>query len=75
MSKYIQSAGGTQPGKPWIGTPRIACDICHATDLDCFVDGATTQGPWAIMCPSCHKTHGKGTGPGLGQRYCKEGAQ
>ena len=35
-----------------------------------FIDGATKQGPWALMTPKSWKTHGKGKlGTGYGQRY------
>lgn len=77
MCKYIQTEGGRKPGATWLGSTDasptgIRCNICQADDLPCFVDGATDQGYWAIMCPECFKTHGRGLGPGLGQKYCRQ---
>jgi hypothetical protein len=37
-----------------------------------MVDGATRQGPWAMMTPKSHKVHGRGLGIGKGQRYKKQ---
>ncbi len=57
--------------KCWAGEPPHACDVCGtaiAPSRD-FVDGRTKYGPWANMCLACHKTHGRGLGVGLGQRY------
>jgi len=60
------------------------CDICDGRLLphivEFFVDGKTTAGPWALMCPGCFEKHGVGIGPSLGQKYdpatlqCIEGA-
>lgn len=64
--------------KKWRGTWPAECDICMyfndgvKTDLrnvPYFVDGATRQGPWALMCPECHAMHGVGLGTGRGQKY------
>lgn len=78
MTQYIQSAGGTQPGKAWIGSP-VTCNICSKEAPDCFVDGQVIPSPateffsgWTIMCQECFKLHGKGLGNGLGQKYCKK---
>jgi len=78
MSQYIQSAGGSQTGKHWLGSP-ISCHICSTESPDCFVDGQVIPSPttqyfsgWAIMCIPCFKEHGKGIGAGIGQRYCKQ---
>jgi hypothetical protein len=46
-----------------------ACDICHAPITVAFVDGKTAFGPWANMCPSCHRDNGGKLGTGLGQQY------
>jgi hypothetical protein len=55
--------------KTWTGTVD-KCDVCEADVKDSgFIDGATTMGPWAIMCPACHKTYGVGFGTGRGQLY------
>ena len=57
--------------RKWLGTWPASCDICEAKleKEDYFVDGATTFGPWALMCPACHRTHGRGLGTGKGQKY------
>lgn len=57
----------------WSGTPPTDCNTCGDIIMDEFVDGKTKTGPWAIMCPTCHKTHGVGLGTGKGQRYKQQG--
>ena len=54
----------------WL-SPADECDLCGLPleDYDHFVDGKTTMGPWALMCPLCHASYGKGIGTGLGQKY------
>ena len=56
----------------WRGLPPNACQIlgpgCKGI-TETFVDGATRGGPWAIMCITCHRTHGVGLGTGKGQMY------
>jgi hypothetical protein len=54
--------------KMWAGTPD-ECDFCHQAIINHFIDGATRMGPWAIMCPNCHASHGRGLGTGRGQKY------
>jgi hypothetical protein len=54
----------------WMGNIS-ACDICHKPITNVFVDGATNQGPWAIMCLECFKEYGVGLGTGSGQEYWK----
>ena len=54
----------------WSGS-ITKCDICKLPIETKFVDGKTTSGPWAIMCPVCFTLHGVGLGTGLGQRYEK----
>lgn len=54
--------------------PPEYCDICptsinHSKHKYPFVDGKTTQGPWANMCPACFEKYGRGLGTGKGQRY------
>ena len=49
-------------------SPVSTCNLCDRTIGDTFIDGATAHG-WCIMCPSCHRRHGKGLGLGKGQRY------
>ena len=39
---------------------------------DEFIDGKTHYGPWAIMTPASHRTHGVGIGLGKGQKYRKD---
>jgi len=55
--------------KTWTGTPPKECNLCQCDLDDVFIDGKTQMGPWAIMCPNCHLTHGVGIGTGRGQRY------
>ena len=55
----------------WCGTID-KCDVCKDDIEDTFIDGATTEGPWAIMCPVCHYVYGIGLGIGRGQRYEKK---
>jgi hypothetical protein len=62
----------------WLGHVPESCDLCDVdlifayTDRGTFIDGATKQGPWAIMCPTCHNVHGRGLGTGQGQKYERE---
>lgn len=57
-------------GSTWAGTPPAACDLCKRPIMRTFVDGRTTMGPWAIMCPSCRVAYGPSRlGIGLGQKY------
>jgi hypothetical protein len=73
MCKYIQTEGGSQPGKYWHGSPLITCDFCKTESPDCFVDGRVIGGTqWATMCIPCFKTHGAAVGYGEGQKYCKQ---
>ena len=54
----------------WIGK-NPTCDFCER-DLEKtmeFIDGKTSLGPWALMCPHCYMINGVGIGIGLGQRY------
>lgn len=55
--------------KEWYGAPPDRCEICGKGLTMRFVDGATTMGPWAVMCFQCHMAHGVGVGPGRGQQY------
>lgn len=49
------------------------CDICEAPIkgvAEYFVDGKMRYySSWALMCPTCFKTHGAGIGYGVGQKY------
>jgi hypothetical protein len=55
----------------WIGTvPQV--DDFDVPITRTFIDGKTTQGPWATMTPASHKKHGVGLGTGKGQRYDKQ---
>ena len=49
--------------------PPEKCDVCDAKIVDVFIDGATVMGPWAYLCPSCHRRYGTGLGIGRGQKY------
>jgi len=62
------------PKKKWLGSPPAKCDLCQKPIGKTFIDGATQYGPWANMCPSCHKARGRGLGMGKGQKYKLEGA-
>jgi len=57
----------------WSGSPPTCCDICGDVIIDSFVDGKTKAGPWALMCTTCHGTHGCGFGTGNGQCYVQRG--
>jgi hypothetical protein len=53
----------------WSGSPQ-SCDICKSDSVkEVFIDGATYQGPWAILCLKCFAMHGVGLGTGKGQKY------
>ena len=54
----------------WL-SPVEGCDLCQRplTPMGVMIDGSTTVGPWALMCPTCHDLYGKGLGTGCGQRY------
>ena len=58
-----------QNKKKWLGTLPEKCDICGIILTAIFIDGRTIHGPWANMCPECHKKHGCGLGTGYGQQY------
>jgi len=45
------------------------CDICTNEFADTFIDGATVDGPWALMCIECWELYGIGLGIGRGQMY------
>jgi hypothetical protein len=55
----------------WTGT-ATHCDMCGERLLSIFIDGRTRHGPWGILCPPCHTTHGVGLGVGRGQRYQRQ---
>lgn len=57
--------------KYWLSSYDV-CDMCHKPIkgvVPFFVDGKTTYGPWAIMCPECYKKYGVNIGYGVGQKY------
>jgi len=45
------------------------CQLCNEPLESTFVDGLTTVGVWAIMCPKCHSHYGKGFGTGRGSLH------
>jgi hypothetical protein len=53
----------------WESEAPTECEICHQRLDGCFIDGKTDDGPWAIMCSSCHLIRGCGLGEGHGQKY------
>jgi hypothetical protein len=57
----------------WNGTPPAQCEVCSCSLIRCgeFIDGKTKMGPWAVMCPGCHKSYGQGLGTGKGQKYAR----
>lgn len=55
--------------KFWMSSNPRECDVCHVNIKSIFVDGNTSLGGWANMCPSCHKVYGRGLGIGKGQKY------
>ena len=57
----------------WLSKPPEQCDLCKQPLGDYMIDGKTEDGPWAIMCPSCHRYHGFGFGLGHGQLYERYG--
>ena len=57
----------------WIGQLPTKCDLCKEPLSDGFYGGKTIFGPWAVMCPLCHRDAGVGIGIGKGQRYDEEG--
>ena len=54
--------------KKWMGS-EPKCDFCQRQPKRFFVDGATRQGPWAMMCEGCFVLEGVGLGTGRGQKY------
>lgn len=66
----------------WTGAPPEQCELIgylppaarhdDITKKGEFVDGKTTMGPWANMCPRCAKRYGAGLGTGLGQRFTRQ---
>lgn len=59
----------TKEVKAWAGPAPAKCDVCGASIKAVFWDEKTVYGPWGILCPVCHLTHGVG----IGQRYRKLG--
>lgn len=55
--------------KLWLEQIPTECDICQNPIASAFFDGKTIRGPWAIMCPECHKNYGLNLGTGHGQKY------
>jgi hypothetical protein len=56
----------------WIGDVPKQDDFGKTIDNE-FIDGATRQGPWAIMTPMSWKVMGVGLlGQGRGQKYQKQ---
>lgn len=57
----------------YISPAPATCDL-NATHkiTDTFVDGRTSMGSWADMCPNCHRQYGVGVGIGRGQKYEKQ---
>jgi hypothetical protein len=65
----------------WLMTPPTMCELCKHALTDTFIDGATTSGQWAIICPTCWNEGykkpgvcglGGALGTGRGQKYTKQ---
>jgi hypothetical protein len=69
MFKYTLTIGGTT-GKTISHTGT--CDVCRSKNNTRLVDGKTSIGPWAWMCPECFDKMGVGLGIGKGQQYESE---
>jgi len=64
----------TQDASPtvwWSTKAPEHCNLCKAPLSATFVDGQayTPRLCWCILCVKCHKAHGRGFGPSLGQLY------
>jgi len=57
--------------KYWTGDVPVKDDFGMTIGIE-FIDGRTTQGPWAFMTPASHRAYGVGLGLGRGQRYKKQ---
>ena len=68
---YLHTIKGLPVKKYWQGSLVKTCDICQLAITDCFIDGATTRGSWAKMCPICFLDNGMGLGIDRGQEYQK----
>ncbi len=55
--------------RTWMGGVPTECQLCHVPLTTTFIDGKTRFGPWAIMCPACHRDQAFGLGVGRGQAY------
>lgn len=56
--------------KKWLGLPPHTCEVCQGDLGSVFIDGKIkTSSQWAVMCFSCHGSHGYGLGVGKGQKY------
>jgi hypothetical protein len=55
--------------KKWMSKKPEHCDLCNYAFGKTFVDGKTMQGPWGILCSTCHEAYGVGLGVGRGQKY------
>ena len=58
--------------KKWMSSKPVVCDLCKKPLKRVFIDGRTSFGSWAIMCPVCHTEHGGLLGLGSGQMYNAE---
>jgi len=61
-------------GSKWAGKQITNCQICERPIQRTFIDGRTSSGQWAIMCPACRIDQGfTQLGVGLGQKYERVG--
>ena len=68
VGNVVAHKHGKKRVKKWGGSEPI-CNICNKKPKGYFVDGRTRMGPWALMCPACHKRVGVGLGTSFGQKY------
>lgn len=71
MSDTIDVSEGVDDVDRWLSAPPVGCDLCSLRIDKKFIDGKTKFGPWACMCPHCHRDHGGELGLGKGQEYTK----
>jgi hypothetical protein len=57
--------------KDWMGIVPKKDDFGKLIE-DCFYDGKTKKGPWAIMNPESYIDCAVGLGKGRGQQYMKK---
>jgi hypothetical protein len=71
VSLYLNELSVTGGSNELHPDPPASCDFCNrpTASFGFFVDGQTTDGLWANMCPHCYPIKGAGIGWGIGQLY------